>query len=42
MGAEEFARHMKVLADCGALLLGGCCGTTPEYIRETAKILGLH
>ncbi|MCC8138194.1 MAG: homocysteine S-methyltransferase family protein [Clostridiales bacterium] len=41
MGAEEFARHMKVLTEAGATIVGGCCGTTPEYIREMAAILGL-
>ncbi|MDO4306061.1 MAG: homocysteine S-methyltransferase family protein [Eubacteriales bacterium] len=41
MKPEEFAAHMKVLADNGAGLIGGCCGTTPEYIRRTAEILGL-
>lgn len=41
MKAEEFARHMKSLSECGATLLGGCCGTTPEFIREIKKILEL-
>lgn len=40
MGPAEFAGHMKVLAENGARLVGGCCGTTPEYIRKTAEILG--
>lgn len=39
MGAEEFARHMQKLWNCGASLIGGCCGTTPDYIREIRKIL---
>ena len=39
MGPEEFARHMRVLADAGAGVLGGCCGTTPEYIRQLAAAL---
>lgn len=30
---EEFAERMKEFARKGARLLGGCCGTTPEYIR---------
>lgn len=34
MDAATFARHVKRLADLGADLIGGCCGTTPEYIRE--------
>ena len=39
MGAEEFARHMKTLAEAGADIVGGCCGTTPEYIRKLAEVL---
>lgn len=39
MGPEEFARHMGVLAGAGAGILGGCCGTTPEYIRQLAAVL---
>lgn len=34
MGPEEFARSMKKLVDAGAGIIGGCCGTTPEYIRK--------
>ncbi len=39
MGAEEFAGHVLHLRDCGASLIGGCCGTTPEYIRKIKKSL---
>lgn len=39
MGPEEFARHMKVLYEAGADLIGGCCGTTPDYIRQLRDIL---
>ncbi|MEY8427202.1 homocysteine S-methyltransferase family protein [Lachnospiraceae bacterium 46-15] len=39
MGAPEFARHMKRLVELGADIVGGCCGTTPEFIRELVKIL---
>lgn len=34
MCAEEFARCMKELREAGASLIGGCCGTTPEFIRK--------
>ncbi len=30
--AEEFAQIMAGIAEAGACVLGGCCGTTPEYI----------
>lgn len=39
MGTEDFARHVLHLRDCGASIIGGCCGTTPEYIREIKKSL---
>lgn len=32
MGPEEFADFMKQCANNGAELLGGCCGTDPEFI----------
>jgi methionine synthase I (cobalamin-dependent) len=32
--AVEFARHAVALRDAGASFIGGCCGTTPEFIRE--------
>lgn len=31
--AEEFSDICALLAKMGAGILGGCCGTTPEYIR---------
>ena len=40
MNAPDFARHVKALIDAGAGIVGGCCGTTPEYIREVAKMIG--
>lgn len=36
MGAEEFAAFGAKLADAGAAMVGGCCGTTPEHIRALA------
>ncbi len=39
MSAKDFAKHMKRLVDLGAGIVGGCCGTTPEYIRELKNIL---
>ena len=37
MGPDEFAAHMERLVEAGAGIIGGCCGTTPEYIRKTAE-----
>jgi len=35
VGAKEFADEMIEYAKSGVRLLGGCCGTTPGYIKET-------
>lgn len=35
--AEEFSEVMKEIATLGASILGGCCGTTPEYIEKTVQ-----
>lgn len=32
--ADEFASVMGEIARMGAAIIGGCCGTTPEYIRK--------
>ena len=39
MKAPDFAKHIKALIDVGAGIVGGCCGTTPEYIKEVETIL---
>ena len=31
--SEEFADHIKKFAEEGAVIVGGCCGTDPGYIR---------
>ncbi len=35
--SEEFSDCMAEIADIGAGIIGGCCGTTPEYIRKTVE-----
>lgn len=40
MEAEEFAEEMDVLVNAGATILGGCCGTTPEFIRQIHERFG--
>jgi len=37
---EEFAGHAAGLLEAGANFLGGCCGTSPEYIRALGVALG--
>ena len=40
MSPADFAGYVKTLVDNGASIIGGCCGTTPEFIAETARVLG--
>lgn len=35
---EEFAQDMKEIALLGVSYLGGCCGTTPEHIKEMISL----
>lgn len=37
LSPAAFAEIMKQCADNGALLLGGCCGTNPEFIAEVKR-----
>ena len=37
LDAEEFAKIAKDCAAMGATFLGGCCGTTPEFIAAVKK-----
>lgn len=36
---SEFAKHVPALVEAGASFIGGCCGTSPEFIREIAARL---
>jgi 5-methyltetrahydrofolate--homocysteine methyltransferase len=35
---EKFAESAKQLLAAGANLLGGCCGTSPDYVRVLRTI----
>ncbi|MDR0392436.1 MAG: homocysteine S-methyltransferase family protein [Planctomycetaceae bacterium] len=37
--SEDFAEKAKQLIDAGANFIGGCCGTTPDFIAELSKIV---
>lgn len=39
MTAETYAKHANKLLDADVDLIGGCCGTTPEFIRELCTLL---
>jgi len=36
---EKFAQTMKEIVGEGAMIIGGCCGTTPEHIREMVRLM---
>ena len=38
ISAEKFAEYMYELSNKGACILGGCCGTTPEYIKRLTEV----
>ena len=35
---EAFAETMKQIVEAGACVIGGCCGTTPEHIKEMTDL----
>ena len=37
MDADTFAEEMRILANAGATILGGCCGTSPQYIEKLTE-----
>ena len=36
--AEEFAHDIKLAVANGVRIVGGCCGTTPEYIKKVCEL----
>ena len=36
---EQMAGFVNTLINAGANIIGGCCGTTPEHIKQIAKIV---
>lgn len=37
ISSDEFAEYACIFAKKGVRILGGCCGTTPDYIRKVKK-----
>ena len=37
--ASEMASQMRELVAAGANIVGGCCGTTPEHIRQIVQVV---
>ncbi len=42
MQPEQFAKEMQILVEAGATILGGCCGTTPAYIKTICEKFGTY
>ena len=38
--ADEFAEWIKKFADWGVSIVGGCCGTSPEFLARASALLG--
>ena len=36
---KDFAKDIRKIIDLGAKIVGGCCGTSPETIKEIRKII---
>jgi 5-methyltetrahydrofolate--homocysteine methyltransferase len=39
MGAEAFCSYVPALLDAGANIVGGCCGTAPDFIARARSIV---
>ncbi|MDR2356942.1 MAG: homocysteine S-methyltransferase family protein [Oscillospiraceae bacterium] len=40
VGPDEFARQMERFKELNVRVVGGCCGTTPDYIRALRLVFG--
>ncbi len=40
--AEQYASFVPAIADAGVKVIGGCCGTSPSFIREIARTVAAH
>ena len=40
LGAEEFEGYIRKFIGMGVSVVGGCCGTTPEFIKKISKYSG--
>ena len=39
IGPEEFAQQMRPYSELGVSIMGGCCGTDPEFIRNLSEVI---
>jgi 5-methyltetrahydrofolate--homocysteine methyltransferase len=40
VGPEDFSRRIEALVKRGARIVGGCCGSNPEFVAAIARALG--
>lgn len=40
LSAEEFERYIGEMIEMGVAIVGGCCGTTPEFIKRISRFSG--
>ncbi len=40
MGPEDFVKALEPCLNAGVTIFGGCCGTSPEYIRQVKAAFG--
>jgi 5-methyltetrahydrofolate--homocysteine methyltransferase len=38
-GLEDYLQYMPKMAENGANIIGGCCGTNPDYIQRMVQVL---
>ncbi|MFA6942069.1 MAG: homocysteine S-methyltransferase family protein [Clostridiaceae bacterium] len=39
VGIDEFIKYIKLMAESGVTIIGGCCGTNPDYISSVKAAL---
>lgn len=39
VGIDEFTKYVKLMAESGVTIIGGCCGTNPDYISSVKATL---
>ena len=40
LGADEFEQYTEKMLEMGVSVIGGCCGTTPEFIQRISRFSG--
>jgi len=39
LSAEQYASFVPAILEVGVCMIGGCCGTSPSFIREMGKVI---